>query len=135
MLQKSQNIVRSLGTRRVTCRSSNTEDPQFCIGLWTAPLYGNLCKMIYAHISVSKRTDVMIMLKILGTTIPNLIIRVTRCPGIVHPCSNLSCHSTIKPPEHVAISCSGLYLLCSIHLYCGNLLLSLVPPIFCSLIN
>ena len=95
----------------------------------------NAWKMIYAHIFVSKQTAVMITLKILGTTVPNLIARVTRCPGIVHPCSNLSCHSKIKPSEHVAISCSGLNVLHSVHLYCGNILFRLTPPIFCSLIN
>jgi len=81
--------------------------------------------MIYAHIFVHKQTTVIIMLKILGTTITNLIAWVIRCPGIVHPCSNLSGHSKIKISVHVAISCSGLYLLHSIHLYCGNLLLRL----------
>ena len=76
----------------------------------------------------------MIMLKILGTTMPNLIAQVTRWPGIVHPCSKLSCHSKIKPSVHVAISCSGLYHLRSIHLYCGNFLLRFISPMFSSLI-
>jgi hypothetical protein len=98
MLQKKQNLLRSL--RHQKGDRKHFQYWGLTILYWPVnhtiiwQFMHNACKMIYAHIFVGKKTTLMIMLKILGITIPNLIAQVTRCLGFVYPA--LTFHVTLK---------------------------------------
>jgi hypothetical protein len=78
----SRSHLEFLGSRRVTWSKFHTEDPQFWSELWTSLLSGTFCSL---HFNWYTGKTAIIVQKILGTALLNLVTWVTRCPGFVHP--------------------------------------------------